>query len=93
MSTQSDCTSQSHAVCDTYGHEIQSCGSSGFIADRLKPIQASSPLYVPSHLNQRYIIAESEFGESNRPMQSTGMDSVPDIQFDSLRSEPQLIIS
>ena len=101
MSTQSDCShctstlhiSQSHAVCDTYGHEIQSHGRSGFIAGRLRPGAPSSP-YVPSHLNQQYIIAESEFGEIDRPMQSTtGMDSVSDVQFDSLRSEPQLIIS
>ena len=87
MSTQSDCTntshfSQSHAVCDTYGHGIQRCGSSGFIAGRLRPNAPSSPLYtyVPSHLNQQYIIAESEFGEIDRPMQSTtGMDSVSDV--------------
>ena len=102
MSTQSDFTStlhfsQSHAaVCDTYGHGIQSCDSSGLIAGTLRPNAPSSPLhtYVPSHLKQQYIIAKSEFGGIDRPMLSTaGMDSVSDIQFDSLRSEPQLIIS
>ena len=86
MSTQSDCNStldfsQSHAVCDTYGHGIQSRGSSGFIAGRLRPNAApSSPLhtYVPSHLDQQVIMAENEI---DRPMLSTtGMDSVSDIQ-------------
>ena len=96
ISTHSDCTSssflQSQADSGTYGHRSQSCGSPGFIAGRVRQEAPSFllGLFVPSHLNQYYVV---EFDKHGRPMESaTAMDSVTNVQFDSLRSEPQLII-
>ena len=101
MSTQNvDCIlhySQSHAVSDVKGHGIESHGSQGFTAlTRLRPDAPSSlqTLYLPAHLNREHVVAQSEFDKFDRSLQSaTAMDSVSNLQFDSLRSEPQLIIS
>ena len=100
-STQNvDCTlhySQSYAVSDAKGHGIESHGSQGFTAlTRLRPNPPSSllNLYLPAHFNREHVAAQSEFDRFERPLQSTTSgDSVSNVQFDSLRSEPQLIIS
>ncbi len=99
MSVQRDCTlhfSQSHVVNDIYCHRIQSHGSLGFVAGRLSPSAPSPPLSLhnaPAHLHQQYIVAESEFDKFDKSTTVMGIGSVSNIQFDSLRSEPQLVIN
>ena len=76
----------------TYG--LQNFNNSAGFIPRHDALYFSS-YYVPSHLNKQ-TEAESGFDEVNTPMYSTAeMDGVSesDVQFDILRSEPQLIIS
>lgn len=92
VTTPSVCTSHSHAVYDTFG--LHNRGSSSFVPNKLSSDAPYSPAYTSSCLNQQAIEAQSEYDEVHRPIQlTTGTDSISNVQFDFLRSEPQLIIS
>ena len=67
-------------------HDIAS-----FIPGRIRQnVPYTFPCYAPSHLTGQ---TEADNGV-HRPLQSTGqMDNVSNLQFDILRSEPQLVIS
>ena len=99
MTTPSVTTSWSHAV---YGTSVSCsrlhnnyCGSLP-IPSKLRSDAPYSPAHVSSSLNQQVIEAQSEFDNCkvrSSKQSAIRTDSVSNMQFDFLRSEPQLIIS